>query len=301
MVCAGFTRNLFTKSTRFANYLPCGVYQGEKLKELWENMISSPCFYKPGISTYVWNKLFRRNIVIGPQSRVDNRINIGEDAAVTYPALLSCERVAVIDNADYHYRQREDSMLKQSDDYAAEAQKLLYLYRYLDDWAGNTPAGFHIAEQVREYILSIAVIRSGGHLPHDDFSVFDRSYYGKKVVIYSAGTFGQQLVRRFRETKHCELVAWIDDDFWEYRRCCLDVDPVESVSDLNYDYILIATVDGALGEDIKKRLTGSGVDIDKILTVSITEEKEQLVERFLDIDKIMEERANRKKEVMTHA
>ena len=62
--------------------------------------------------------------------------------------------------------------------------------------------------------------------------------YGKKIVVYSAGTFGQQLINRFNEKEHCQIVAWVDDDYWEYRRCCLDVDPVENIFNLDYDYVL---------------------------------------------------------------
>ena len=49
-------------------------------------MVSFGSYYRPGISTYVWNKLFKREVLLEPQSMVDNRITIGEDAAVTYPA-----------------------------------------------------------------------------------------------------------------------------------------------------------------------------------------------------------------------
>lgn len=86
-------------------------------------------------------------------------------------------------------------------------------------------------------------MRSGGRLPKDDYSTFYSAYNGKDAVIFSAGTFGQQLVNSFRETQHYNVTAWLDDDFWEYWRCCLDVDPVESVVSLTYDYILIGTVD----------------------------------------------------------
>ena len=197
MVCAGQTRDLFSKSAHFSNALPAGIYEGEKLRDLWKNMISYGSFYRPGISTYVWNKLFKREILLDPQSRVDSRISIGEDGAVTYPALLSCSRVAVIDNVAYHYRQREDSMLKQSTGYSVEAQKLLYLYEYLMRWAERTPGELRIREQVIDYVLSIAIMRSGGRLPQDDYSTFDKAYYGKNVVIYSAGTFGTSCGMRF--------------------------------------------------------------------------------------------------------
>ncbi|MEZ3487853.1 MAG: glycosyltransferase [Lachnospiraceae bacterium] len=301
MVCAGFTRDLFDKSTYFTNTFQTGIYEGEKLRNLWKAMISCGGYYQPGISTYVWNKLFKRKIIIKSQSMVDSRISIGEDGAVTYPSLLQCKRVVVVNNVAYHYRQREDSMLKQSAGYAAEAQKLLYLYEYMMRWSKTTPEELNIASQVSDYILSIAIMRSGGRLLQDDFSVFDKAYYGKDVVIYSAGTFGQQLVNRFKETEHCNLVAWIDDDFWEYRRCCLDVDPVESITDFSYDYILIATINSILAAKIIERLFNLGVCREKILTVNISEDRKRLIKRFLDLDSLKKLEVNMERGMVSHA
>lgn len=301
MVCAGFTRDLFAKSEHFTNAVSSGIYEGERLKWLWQNLISFGSYYRPGITTYVWNKLFKRDILLAPQSSVDNRISIGEDGAVTYPAILNCSRIAVVENVAYHYRQREDSMLKQNAWYSSEAKKLLYLYDYMKRWAAKTDTVLNIKTQVTDYVLSIALMRSGGRLPQDNFSTFDTTYYGKNVVIYSAGTFGQQLVNRFRETEHCNVVAWIDDDYWEYRRCCLNVDPVESVSSLSFDYILIATVDELVAEKAERRLMDLGVNQKKILKTVVPEEKEDLLIRFLDVDAIKAEEAKRKRGIISHA
>ncbi len=301
MVCAGFTRDLFSKSAAFTNVFPSGIYEGRRLTELWKAVISASPRYRPGISTYVWNKLFRREILLDTQSMVDNRISIGEDGAVTYPALLKSKTVAVIDNVAYHYRQREDSMLKQSTDYLAEAQKLLYLYEYMRKWAKTTEPEWNILSQVQDYVLSMAMIRSGGRLPQEGCSMFHADYYGKNVVIYSAGTFGQQLVNRLKETEYCRIVAWLDDDYWEYRRCCLDVEPVESVASLSYDYILIATVDGSVAKSVTGRLQDLGASKEKILTITVPENKEDLLRRFLDIEAIQREDAQRKRVVISHA
>ena len=301
MVCAGQTRDLFSKSDAFTNPMPAGIYEGEKLKNLWKSMISYGSFYRPGLTTYVWNKLFKREILQESQSQVDSRISIGEDAAVTYPALLNCKRVAVVDNVAYHYRQREDSMLKQSADYADEAQKLQYLYDYMSRWADGTEPELNLKKQVQDYVLSIAIMRSGGRIPHDDFSTFDTSYYGKNVVIYSAGTFGQQLTNRFKKTKHCNVIAWLDDDYWEYRRCCLDVDPVKKISTLRYDYVLIATVDPIVTDKIMRTLLDFGVSKEKILTVTAPENRGELLSCFLDVEAIRAEDAKRKREVSSHA
>lgn len=301
MVCAGQTRNLFTKSVHFSNPFPAGIYQGEKLIELWQSMMSYGSFYRPGISTYVWNKLFKREIVMAPQLAVDNRISIGEDGAVTYPALLACKTVAVTDNVAYHYRQREDSMLKQSAVFSQEAQKLKYLYDYLMKWAATAPPKYGLTAQATDYVLSICLMRSGGRLPQDTFSTFDKRYYGKNVFIYSAGTFGQQLINRFNETGHCKVIAWIDDDYWEYRRCCLNVDPVETITQQNYDYVLIATVNTELAEEIRERLLDYGVSGEKILQVSVPKERAALLASFLDVANMHSESENKLKISMTHA
>ena len=247
-------------------------------------MISNGEFYRPGITTYVWNKLFKREVLFEHQMGVDERISIGEDAAVTYPVIMSCQKICVTDNCAYHYRQREDSMLKKSASFKTEAQKLRYLYEYLSVFAQKQDKKYELQKQVNDFILSICIMRSGGccSLGEDTVSSFDKIYFGKKVVLYSAGTFGQQLVNRFKESKHCNIVGWIDDDYWEYRRCCLDVDSVESIMDITYDYILIATVDCRISEKVKKRLLDYGVSLEKILSVECPkEDKQQLINRYL--------------------
>ena len=301
VVCAGFTKDLFTKSSTFTNTIPSGVYDGEKLEELKKQMISYGQYYCPGITTYVWNKLFRREILIDAQMNMDNRITIGEDAAVTYPVLSTCKVIAVTDNTAYHYRQREDSMLKQSSSYSREAQQLKYLYDYLCAWANGMNPGHNLHSQVNDFILANAIMRSGGKLPHDDFSTFDKEYFNKKVVIYSAGTFGQQLVNRFNISGHCKVVGWIDDDYWEYRRCCLNVDPIQTISSNEYDYVLIAKVDGAVVSTIKRQLMDFGVEEKRILTINVPNEKDSLIRRFLDVDAIKAEEEKKKRGVLSHA
>lgn len=300
VVCAGHKRDLFSKSTGLHNAILSGIYEGNQLTDLWRRMISFGEFYKPGITTYLWNKLFKRSIVLSPQFAVDDRISIGEDAAVSYPALLSCKKVAVVENCDYHYRQREDSMLKQQTSYAKEAKKLVYLRDFLMAWANSTPEELDIKRQVVEYILSIAIMRSGGRLPHDEYSTFDKKYFGSRVVVFSAGTFGQQLVNRFKETKHCSVVAWIDDDYWEYRRCCLDVDPVETINAVDFDFILLATVDSSVAETIIKRFLDLGIGRNRLLSVTVPDEKEELLDCFLNV-KAIEEAEEAKGSRFSHA
>ncbi|MBQ9131944.1 MAG: glycosyltransferase [Clostridia bacterium] len=272
MVCAGFTRDLFNQSAHFQNNVPLGIYTGDKLDNLRKQMISCGDFYKPGITTYVWNKLFKRDVLFDHQMNVDERISIGEDAAVTYPTLMKCNCVCVTDNYAYHYRQREDSMLKKSASFSEEAGKLQALYHYLADFAKKHPPEYEIEKQINEFVLGICIMRSGGiqsvHSSNHPYQPFMRPFQDTRVVIYSAGTFGQQLINRLKEQSYCSIVGWVDDDYWEYRRCCLDVDAVETITTKSFDYILVATVDSHLAKSIKERLLDLGISEYKILTVT---------------------------------
>ena len=60
IACGGFSRDLFFRTAHFTDNMPCGVYEGERLEDLRCKMLSFGDFFKIGVSTYVWNKLFRR-------------------------------------------------------------------------------------------------------------------------------------------------------------------------------------------------------------------------------------------------
>ena len=123
-------------------------------------MISCGDFFRIGITTYVWNKLFRREVLMKHQLNVDETITIGEDAAVTYPVLLDCECVCVTDHFAYHYRQREDSMLKKSATFDAEKIKLRALYNYLSKFAQDSPTKYGLVKQVNDFVLGICIMRA---------------------------------------------------------------------------------------------------------------------------------------------
>ncbi len=80
-VIAGQTRHFFQSRVRLTNRMPCGLYEGEALKKLKASMMSCGDFYSTGIFTYVWNKLFKREILYPHQMKVDRRLSQGEDAA----------------------------------------------------------------------------------------------------------------------------------------------------------------------------------------------------------------------------
>lgn len=283
MVIAGQSRTLFEKTAPITNNFSSGIYEGENLRNLYKGIISFGKFYKPGITTYVWNKLFKRELLFKYQMQIDDEISIGEDAAVVYPLLMECKKIVITDNCGYHYRQREDSMLKKNKPFKEEIKGLNKLYRFLLKFASSQRGEYQLEKQVEDFILSTCLMRSGCVETNSELILpFKKDFKNKNIAIYSAGTFGQQLVNRIKEHNYANIVAWVDDDYWEYRRCCLDVDPIESLFNISFDYLLIATVNSEQAEIIKNNLVKKRIEEDKLLSICLlNKDKKELIKTFM--------------------
>lgn len=273
---AGFTRDLFSKSQVILNALPSGTYEGEALSGLYKQMLSCGKFHSYGITTYLWNKLFRREYIFECQLNVDDGISIGEDAAAVYPALLKCRKICITDNCAYHYRQREDSMLKLSKTFRTEAASLRLLYRFLSNQFSSYPSEYRLMQQLDDWMLGTFIIRSGGVCGFDgklpEGFPFAADIRGKSVAICGAGTFGQQLVRRMKEAGEYRIAGWYDEDYREYRRCCMDVDPLHEIASCQFDYVIIVKLDRASVEAYRRQLLDFGISNQKILAIEPSDE-----------------------------
>ncbi len=168
-------------------------------------------------------------------------------------------------------------MLKSSVDFEKEMVRVRALYKDLSNVVAGYPAEYDLQRQVNDFITGIFIIRSGGFLVSDDSDLqlfpFGCSLKGQRVIIYGGGTFGQQLMKRLAKNDSCEIAGWLDDDYWEYRRCCMDVDPIEQICKVEYDAIVIALIDPVQIEKIKHLLYDYGVEEKMIITVSSSQEQ----------------------------
>ena len=276
VVVAGFSRDFFEKQLHVSNVIRSGVYEGNELREVFSHIMSFGAFFYYGLTSYVWNKLFRREDIISKQFAVDNFITVGEDSAVTYPFLWECKRICIIDNYEYHYRQRTNSMLKSKENFKTAAARLKTLHDYLMNVTRNYPNEYETDRQIRELILGMYVIIAGGKTDSLDPKLktfpFSEDIRGRKIIAYGAGTFGQQFVKRIEEDNACEITAWVDDDYWGYRRYCINVDPVERVAKQDFDNILILNLNPLYIAEAKKQITSYGVDARKIVSISVSDE-----------------------------
>ena len=273
IIVTGHKRNFLGTTVSIDNTIAGGIYKGKTLEqEIYPRMLYSGLFFQHGISTYVWNKLFKRELLIRNQMQVDDRIFVGEDAACTYPCLLEAESVHIIESNLYHYRQRANSMLKNRDNIFLEYEKLRILYNCLKRRFFESKHYELLLPQLNLFLLSLALIRSGGMLQFSDglaIFPFKNVEPGNRIVIYSSGTFGQHLFGQMKATDYCEVVLWIDQDYQESKALGLPVSSPEEILSVEYDHVIIASIDETVTRVIKEQLTSIGVPESKLSEINI--------------------------------
>ncbi|WP_405415810.1 glycosyltransferase family 2 protein [Maribacter sp. Asnod1-A12] len=250
-----------------------GIYDEKELKsKILPNAIYNGEFCEHGISTYVWNKLFRKELLDQILFNVPDDVVMGEDAAITFSYLTISKSLVISSTPLYYYRQRHDSIVKSVENPKIEYYRLGLLMNYLQTKLKNSLDEKNIKEQITYYLYSQILVRSGG-LIYDDkgnqiFNPFLNVTPNSKVVVYSSGSFGQHILSTNIKNNFFDVVDWIDIDYHELNIGGNFVKPTSSITKSAYDYLIIATINPSYYKDIKKELSLIGVDEKKIIKIN---------------------------------
>lgn len=111
VICCGVSNYWNGTIARVAQKVPAGFYSKNRLKkDIYPYMLSNPPFFSFYVIPSVCAKCFKKEIAIEVYKDVPQDISLGEDVAVSYPALLCAESISVIDYFGYMYRQNSNSM-----------------------------------------------------------------------------------------------------------------------------------------------------------------------------------------------
>jgi glycosyltransferase involved in cell wall biosynthesis len=134
-----------------------GYYDKNKLvNKVYPIMLYSGVFYKFGLYPAVWNKIFKKDILEKNQYNVNDIIQMGEDAACTYPCLLDANSIFVLENKYlYHYRQTESSMTRKYDEKYLE--RVVVLNNVLVENLENKKKVYDLSEQLYYYLTFLII------------------------------------------------------------------------------------------------------------------------------------------------
>lgn len=263
VVIGGATREFGETIIYERNQVKSGVFEGEKLRELYKKMIYTGDFFERGILPYVCGKLIRTSILKRHQLQVPNQIRVGEDPACLYPMLLEAKKIVVMSECLYHYQIRGNSVMGVND--GKEMEKLKIFYSFLRKRFQNVKAEKEVFSQLDYLVLFFAMLRNIEMFQAERGVLFP---YGKikegaKIAIYGAGRFGCELVRYLRNTNKYSLVLWVDNNVSE------KVDTPESLNTIDIDYILVAVLMKQTRDEIERKLISMNIPSEKIKVVDI--------------------------------
>ncbi|NBH73135.1 glycosyltransferase family 2 protein [Clostridiaceae bacterium] len=254
IVAGGHFHDIGESSVKVLNHVSVGLHE---TRAILDQLIYSGEFYEYGITPQLYTKIIRSDILKATQESVDERIQCGEDAAVTYPSVLKAKRLYVTDFCGYHYVQHQGSMTKTEN--REESVLIQVLIKFLEESIGNLVSDIVLRDGLREQLR----IYNNYMLSLREIGIFDKKLllpfggisYGSKVVIYGAGVLGQKIYQYLLKSEQIEIVEWVDQNFSYYREKGLDVNEPGRISSLTYDYILIANISHGVFVKIKKYLT----------------------------------------------
>lgn len=214
------------------------------IQEIYPSMIVGEDFFDWKILPAVWNKIYKKEIVIPYQMQVDDGLRMGEDAACIYPLLLNVESIYIMNKCKYHYRQTPNTMVKCIQSYDKEREQFALLYRSVCHCFEKYEYIYDLRKQWLKYVVFLMIPRSDGL--YDKYEQLDYLFpfpevkRGSNIILYGAGTYGQRLYKYILSTNFCRVEAWVDRNYVELRKMGLNVDNPDVIHDVDANIIVIA-------------------------------------------------------------
>lgn len=275
--------NLEGREDILVNSISPGFYNRERLvTEVHPKMLYTGKFAQFGIFTYTWGKMYRKELLLQNQLKVDESIVMGEDALCLYPTLLDAESIVILKQPYYHYRQRADSQIKNLK--SIEIPKIQTVYNGLKSAFIEKRTSDIMLPQLYHYILALLITNTQGPEPENNSATlypFSNFEPNTNLVLYGGGTFGQHMYKKIMNQKEHNLLAWIDEKHKHYSKLNLPVSGFTKLKSMDYQVVLIALIDEDNSNRAYSKLVQHGVSTDKIIQVPFCSEGENIQEHLL--------------------
>ena len=96
---------------------------------------------------------------------------------------------------------------------------------------------------------------------------FEKVPKGANIIIYGAGILGQEYLKQIKITNYCKVIGFVDKNFAEYNDSAVPVYAPEKVSELEFDFVVIAIRSEVNLPEIKRILYKQSITDDKIICV----------------------------------
>lgn len=260
IVTSGYYREYDNEPVKVVDGVKEGIYyHTDDMEYLYRNMIFTNSSEQWGIIPSLWCKLIKTSIMKELHLNLNEMIHYGEDAAVTYGCCVRAKKIVVTHHAYYHYILRLGSAVSSHNPYYFRNINEVYLF-LKKEFDKNSYKSV-LLRQLDVYMTKI-VFHGLSYLFGLDRDVaipyydFDKGIITKnaRVVLYGAGRVGQAYYKQICADKLYQLAGWVDKNYLYYQEQGMKVSAVETIAQLEYDYVILAFKQENTAKSIKKGL-----------------------------------------------
>lgn len=266
LVIVGCTKEQAGKQEMVLNRIPDGTYKEDKLRqEIFPQMLYYQGFFQFGILPYMWNKIYKKKLLLPCFENIDANIYDGEDTAIVFTYLLRTSSIVISSTAKYHYRIHSDSAT--ANKRKSYYQNCCYLYLYLYEEFKKTAWFEVLRPQLDQYMRKMIWQISPQSFPLMQEYVFPFHKIPKdaRIVLYGAGNVGKIYAHQIRRTGYCEIIFWVDRDYQKPELQALGVAAPERLRQGEYDFVVIAVANDGVIKTIMNVMDKMRIPRDKII------------------------------------
>jgi len=247
-----------------------GIYTKSD-KYLHKNWFRSNNGYDYGITAFLWDKMFRAELLKTAVPYVSDDIFVSEDRCFSTYVMLHSMKIVICDITGYHYCRNSTSITN-----TVHKNYLLSLnayYECLQKIIEN--CGFSFGEELldglnKDIIDKLYTCRHYlGIAEKVQPAIYYYPYFGRlenaRIVLYGAGAVGRSFYYQICNDRESILVAWCDKNFMKYSGFDQEIISPDEISKLIFDFIIVAVQDVKLYEKIAEDLEKMGIEKRKIL------------------------------------
>ncbi len=226
------------------------------------------CDPEKAVDLILCNKLYKSSLIKNNLNLVNNKLHYFEDILLCSFAMLEANRLCVVDESLYNYRQHGDSLCHSKDTKYLEQISIFYntLLPYLNTWPIFLRNNFenYIVDRTIWGINNMIDLKLGKKISYY-YPPYDLLRNYSKIIIYGAGAVGRSYYSYLKKTHPYKLVCWVDKEYESLKKQGLDVDSPSKLTNMDFDLILIGVLFEDVAEQIMSSLISAGIKRDLLL------------------------------------
>ena len=250
--------------------LSAGFYDRQALEiQVFPQLFHNDFYSSWNIYPFLCGKLFLREKLLPYMERVEDSIVLGDDVCVTFPYLLSCKSIMMVDNSLYHYVQRVDSQSQARLNHE-NLRSMRSIYKLVLESIHQQGLEETYAGKFRLYMLTTMLIPRfpwllGKYLCQESELPFFQVRKSSKVIIYGAGVFGRALHDFLTESHFAEVVLWLDARAEQLRKSGYEIKALQEVEKWpDYDCVVVPIMNREAVKAVCRDLLAVGIEAGRI-------------------------------------